>query len=182
MTNIALKHPLLRPPMPAPRKTPLGTLGLIATLRRNPLEVWTEAHFERPVMVGRSFLGERAVVSDPVAVRRVLLDNVANYRKDDVQLRLLRPGLGNGLLTAEGEDWRVQRRLLAPLFTPRQYGAFSTAMGDVAAACTERLCRMGEGARINLSHEMAHVTLEILSNGHYFRKASAAIRANFRTP
>ena len=44
-------------------------------------------------------LGERAVVSEPAAVRRVFLDNVANYRKDELQLRVLRPGLGSGLLT-----------------------------------------------------------------------------------
>ncbi len=162
MPDVALSHPPIRPPVPVPRKAPLGLWGFIATLRRNPLEIWTEAHFERPIMMGRSFLGERATVSDPAAVRRVLLDNVANYRKDDLQLRLLRPGLGNGLLTAEGEEWRMQRRLLAPLFTPRQYNAFASAMAAVAAAGTARLCHAGDGATINLSHEMAHITLEIL--------------------
>jgi cytochrome P450 len=162
VSDIALSHQPLRPPAPTPRKTPLGPWGFIAALRRNPLEIWTEAHFERPVMVGRSFLGERAVVSESAAVRRVLVDNVANYRKDDLQLRLLRPGLGDGLLTAQGEDWRVQRRLLAPLFTPRQVNAFAPAMAAVAAAGAARLYRAGEGARIDLSHEMARLTLEVL--------------------
>ena len=64
-------------------------------------------------------LGRITVVSDPAAIRHILVDNAANYRKDDLQRRVLAPGLGNGLLTAEGEEWRLQRRTLAPLFSPR---------------------------------------------------------------
>jgi len=156
--------PRVTPALPPPRRVPLGTFGRIAAMRRNPIEIWADIHYEQPVLVGHSFLGDRAVVSDPAGVRRVLLDNVANYRKDDLQLRLLRPGLGNGLLTAEGEEWRAQRRLLAPLFSPRQILAFAPAMAAVAAAGTERLAALGEGARLDLSHEMAGVTLEVLEH------------------
>ena len=90
-----------------------------------------------PISNSRSSSGARswamrAVVNDPAAVRRVFLDNAANYRKDALQLRVLRPGLGTGLLTAEGEDWRVQRRALAPLFSPRQVADFAPAMHRVA--------------------------------------------------
>src|SRR6202007_615527 len=105
-----------------------------------------------------------AAAHDPAAVRRVFLDNVANYRKDDLQLRLLRPGLGNGLLTAEGEDWRAQRRALASLFTPRQVANFAPAMAAVAGAGAERLASKGDGASVDLSHEMARITLEVLEH------------------
>ena len=88
-------------------------------LRRNPIEIWSEGDFERPVSLGRTILGLRGAAHDPAAVRRIFLDNAANYRKDDLQLRVLRPGLGNGLLTAEGEDWRMQRRVArAAVFAP----------------------------------------------------------------
>ena len=84
---------------------------MVYTLWRNPLEIWTRAHFEQPIVFGRTALGLRAVINEPAAVKRVLLDNAANYRKDALQLRVLRPGLGNGLLTAEGDSWRAQRRV-----------------------------------------------------------------------
>jgi cytochrome P450 len=114
-------------------------------------------------MVSKTMLGNRAVVSDPLGVRRIFLDNVANYRKDDFQLRVLRPGLGNGLLTADGEDWRVQRRSLAPLFTPRQIAAFADAMAEATREGVERLRRC-DGRRIDMSDQMARLTLEILEH------------------
>ena len=32
-----------RPPAPTPRATPLGALGMLSALRRNPLEIWSRA-------------------------------------------------------------------------------------------------------------------------------------------
>ena len=71
--------------------------------------------------MGRTFLGERAVVSEPAAVRRVFLDNVANYRKDALQLRVLaaRP--------RQGPADRRRRRLARP--APRTGAAVLAAPG-----------------------------------------------------
>ena len=164
MTALAEVFPAVgfQPPKPTPRTSPVGPLRMIAIVRRNPLELWSEAHYREPILIGKSMLGERAVVSDPAAVRRVFLDNAANYRKDELQLRVLRPGLGSGLLTAEGESWRAQRRALAPLFSPRQVTAFTPAMHAVAQANVERLRRKRNGRVVDLSEEMARLTLEML--------------------
>jgi cytochrome P450 len=151
-----------RAPAPTPRDVPLGPLGLIMALRRNPVETWTRAHFEKPILVGRRVLGEMAVVSEPAAIRRVLLDNVANYRKDDLQRRVLSPGLGDGLLTAEGKQWRAQRRTVAPMFTPRTVLSFAPPMIEAARATVQRLLRRRPGQVVDVSEEMARVTLEIL--------------------
>lgn len=153
-----------RPPAPTPRDTPLGLFGMITTLRRNPIEIWTRRHYEEPVIVGRTVLGERAVVSHPEGVRRIFLDNAANYRKDDLQMRVLKPGLGEGLLTAEGENWRAQRRSLAPLFTPRQVAAFSESMAASTREGVARLSRRRPGQRIDMHEDMSRLTLEILEH------------------
>jgi cytochrome P450 len=162
MTTASLSSPVFRPPRPIPHETPMGVWRMIMTLRRNPLEVWSRAHYEKPILIGRSILGDRAVVSDPAAVRRVFLDNAANYRKDALQLRVLGPGLGKGLLTVDGEDWRMQRRALAPLFSARQIPAFAPAMHRVAAAAAERLAPKRDGRVIDASVEMARLALEML--------------------
>src|ERR1700733_9752845 len=151
-----------RPPAPRPRTKPLSAVGMIYQLWRNPLQIWSNAHFEHPVLIGRTVLGLRAVVSDPAGVRRVLLDNAANYRKDALQLRVLRPGLGVGLLTVDGEGWRAQRRALAPLFSPRQVAAVASAMHRVARGLVERLRARRDGRPLDVAEDMARTTLEVL--------------------
>lgn len=150
------------PPYPRRSERPLSALSMILTLQRNPLEIWGKADFERPISIGRSILGLRAAAHDPAAVRHVLLDNASNYRKDDLQLRVLSPGLGNGLLTAGGEAWRLQRRSLAPLFSPRQVAEFAPAMQRVAAAMVERLGHRRDGAVTEVCERMSRMTLEVL--------------------
>jgi cytochrome P450 len=150
------------PPYPRRPTRPRGSLSILLALQRNPIEVWCEADFERPVSIGRTLFGLRAAAHDPAAVRRVFLDNAANYRKDDLQLRILRPGLGNGLLTAEGEDWRVQRRALAPLFSPRQTAEFAPAVHRIGQAAVERMSRRRDGAVADVEAVMSRLTLEVL--------------------
>jgi cytochrome P450 len=150
------------PPYPRRPARPRGSLSLLLALQRSPIEVWWEGDFDRPVSIGRTIFGLRAAAHDPAAVRRVFLDNSANYRKDDLQLRILRPGLGNGLLTAEGEDWRVQRRALAPLFSPRQTADFAPAVHRVGRAAVERLRRRRDGAVADVGELMSRSGLEVL--------------------
>ena len=70
-------------------------------------------HFEQPIVGGGLSVGHVLLVHEPTAIRRVLLDNAANYRKDRLQRRVLSAGLNEGLLSAEGEQWRLQRRVIA---------------------------------------------------------------------
>src|ERR1700683_3992687 len=103
-----------RPPAPIPQPKQLGLLRLISTLKRNPLECWTQEHFEKPIVAGGLPFKHVLLVHEPRAIRRVLLDNAANYQKDSIQRRVLSAGLGDGLLSAESERWRTQRRTVAP--------------------------------------------------------------------
>jgi cytochrome P450 len=106
----------LSPPAPVPRAQALGPIALLRVLADNPIEAWTAAHFEQPIVMSGLSMGRVAVVSDPAAIRRVLLENCDNYQKDWLQRRVLSAGLTGGLLTAESQNWRMQRRAIAPLF------------------------------------------------------------------
>jgi len=150
------------PPAPQPQARPVRPLALLRTLKRNPLECWAAAHFERPIVAGGLPIGHVLLVHEPAAIRRVLLDNAANYRKDHLQRRVLSAGLSDGLLSAEGEQWRLQRRVLAPMFARKTVIDFTPAMLSAARALIERWEGLGDGAMIDVAAEMARVTLEVL--------------------
>ena len=150
------------PPAPTPQARPLPPLALLRTLKRNPLECWAMQHFERPIVAGGLPLGHVLLVHEPSAIRHVLLENAANYRKDRLQRRVLSAGLSDGLLAAEGEQWRLQRRVLAPMFARKTVINFSSAMMAAAEALMDRWSALGERATIDVAAEMARVTLDVV--------------------
>lgn len=154
--------PTYCPPAPQPQARPLGPIALIRTLKRNPLECWAVPHFEQPIVSGGLPIGHVLLVHEPGAIRRVLLDNAANYRKDRLQRRVLSAGLNDGLLSAEGEQWRTQRRVLAPMFARRTVMDFTSAMMGAAETMIENWSALGDRATIDIAAEMAKVTLDVV--------------------
>ncbi len=151
----------LRPPAPHPRAQALGLFALFRALASNPLEAWTEAHFNEPIVVGGLPFGRVAVVNDPKSIRHVLLDNCQNYRKDWLQRRVLSAGLTDGLLTAEDGQWRTQRRALAPLFARRTVMGFAATMRDAAEVLVARLDARA-GQVVDVAVEITRTTLDVL--------------------
>jgi cytochrome P450 len=151
-----------RPPAPEPRVKPLGPIALIGALWKNPLEVWAHAHFEQPMVTANLAIGQATVVSAPADVRRVLLDNAANYQKDTLQRRMMSAALNNGLLMAEGEQWRMQRRALAPMFARRTVISFAPAMAEAAASLVDRWHRHEDGAVRDVAADVTLLTLDVL--------------------
>ena len=83
------------------------------------LEVIPAICYVQPMITG--WMGSRwHMVQDPVANKRIFLDNVDNYPKSEVMIRMVRPAVGDSLFTAEGADWRWQRRTVAPVFRATQ--------------------------------------------------------------
>ena len=160
---------LFVPPAPRPLDRPPDLFGFLHSARTNPLTSWTREHFEQPILAAQGVLGRVTVLSDPAAIRHVLVENAANYRKDDLQRRVLAPGLGDGLLTAEGEVWRAQRRALAPLFSPRHVAGFAPAMEAAASRLVARLGRRPSGRPLDMAVEMTRVTLDVLERTIFSR-------------
>ena len=150
------------PPAPKPHASPLKPIALLRTLKRNPLECWAAPHFEQPIVAGGLPIGHVLLVHEPTAIRRVLLDNAANYRKDHLQRRVLSAGLNEGLLSAEGEQWRLQRRIVAPIIARKAVMDFTSAMLEAAEALIDRWCDLGDQNTIDVAAEMARVTLDVL--------------------
>lgn len=154
------ENSLFRPPAPVPQAEPLRPLSFLRTLWNNPIEAWTSGHFERPIVTARLPFGEVAIVNDPVAIRRVLADNRDNYPKDGFQKRMLAV-LSNGLLTAEGIQWRVQRRALTPVLALKNVRSFIPAMLHATGELVGRW-RSRDGEVIDIADQVTELALAVL--------------------
>jgi cytochrome P450 len=176
--------PAVIPPAPKPQAHTLGPIALMRTLRRNPLECFAAEHFERPIASGGLPFGHVLLVHEPAAIRRVLLENASNYQKDRLQRRVLSAGLGEGLLSAEGEKWRIQRHILAPMFARKTVMGFGSAMTRAADALIDRWSDLGDPVTLDIAAEMAKVTLDVLERTIFsdgFRSDAEAIRVAMTT-
>ena len=144
--------------MPQPRA--LGAWALLRTLRANPLECWTKAHFEEPIVLGGFPFARVAVISDPAAIRRILVEDQSAFCKSAIERRILSAPMRNGLVTVDGEQWQKLRRILAPLFGRRMIAGFSSAVAGVAAALVARWRALPEGSVVEIKSEMSRVAIE----------------------
>jgi cytochrome P450 len=120
---------MTRPPG-APRLAPTlrshWLLGSLAEVKADYLGTLLRAHRELgPVVrvdVGPPGWRETIYSVSSPELATELLNLPDRYSKDEPGYRELKR-LGNGLLTSEGEVWRRQRRMLAPLLTSRRIAA-----------------------------------------------------------
>ena len=152
-----------RPPAPPPRREAWRPLALFKALRKNPIEIWTEAHFEQPIVLERFAFGRVALVSEPTAIRKVLVENSGHYRKSALQTRVLSVALRDGLLTVEGDQWRSQRRSLAPLFGRRAVMRYAPTMVAAVEAMMGRWRARGGDQFLDIGTEMNRLALDGLA-------------------
>jgi cytochrome P450 len=130
---------------------------------RNPVAAFGQNAYRERFIHSRTFVSDFLMVSDPDGAKYVLLDNASNFPKSIQSLRLIKPALGNGLVTSDGASWRFQRRVTSPMFSPRHVAAFAPVM---EAATDEMLARwhaLGDGAVIDVAEEMMRLTYDIIS-------------------
>jgi cytochrome P450 len=102
------------------------------------------------------------VIHHPDDVKRVLVTNHKNYTKG-VGLDRVKILLGLGLMTSEGDFWRLQRYMMQPMFHRRVITEFARVI-DVAnegfIARWESQAARGEA--VNVTDDMSALTLEIV--------------------
>lgn len=144
---------------PRPAAEAPGWRPIARGLYRNALDIFPPEAFEKD-FVRRRFLGrEQIILCDPDAIRHILVEHPENYRRTAATVRILRPVLGGGLLLAEGEEWRRQRRILAPAFAPRTFPLVAWHAGFAAERAAARLA--GKAGPIDLLGELQLLTLEV---------------------
>jgi cytochrome P450 len=99
------------------------------------------------------------LVVHPDAIEQILVKSQANFLKSR-DYRALRPILGNGLLTSEGEFWQAQRRLIQPAFRHENILTYAQIMSESTAAM---LARWKHGETRDTHADMMTLTLDIVA-------------------
>jgi cytochrome P450 len=151
-----------RPPVITRPGRPPGPRGELAhgTLVRGSLPDFADHPLDFLLDVARTY-GDlasyrfgpkwRFLVNHPDLIEQVLVTDARNYRKH-FGTRILKPILGNGLLTNEGEFWLRQRRLAQPTFLKNRVLSYAPVMAELTA---RMLAGWSEGQRVDMQFEFA---------------------------
>ena len=137
----------------------LSRLETALIARRNVLEIIPSYAYRQPIVSGEMLIRWH-MLADPGGMKRVMLDNLANYPKSEIMRRMLRPAIGESLFNADGADWKWQRQAVAPVFTHRNVVALAPAMSATAERAAMRLA--GCGGRAELVKEMLTSTFDVI--------------------
>ncbi len=153
---------MLAPPVPG--RVPV--LGNLYAMRNAPLATLTMAMRECGDIAAVEFPQVRGhLLFHPDHVKSILVDHAKDISKDTPGFNALRLLLGNGLVTAEGDFWRRQRRIAQPAF----HRAKIMALGGAMVAHAERTATEWEAAAragrvVDVAEAMMRLTLGIVAD------------------
>lgn len=165
-----------RPSGPAP-----FFAGLFGERARNAVYGWSVQAFEKTHIRRQVFGWTVHIPLHPDSIQRVMLDNAANYAKPAVVKRLSAPLIGRGLLMADGEDWRKQRKVVAATFTPP---AIDELVPVFREAARQRMQDWQDGERLDLAEEATAATMAVIADalfGGDDRLKTRAMRSHIET-
>ena len=96
------------------------------------------------------------LINDAELVSHVFKQTNRQFNKETSVYRRLQSALGESLITAEGENWKVRRKMMFPTFTPAAVNLFFELMQEQA---TKTLTEW-EG-EMNFGPAMNHLTMEV---------------------
>ncbi len=138
----------------------MNPFELARRMRTNGITVYGRKAYEEEVVRRRIFGRSSFILNSPELIRHVLVEKHEAYGRTAATIRVLHPLVGAGLLLSEGQDWRRQRRALAPAFTPKTVNLLIPHMLSATAETISELGRAA-GAPVDLFAALQGLTLEI---------------------
>ncbi|CAM3628009.1 cytochrome P450 [Litorimonas haliclonae] len=148
------------PPHAKPLSGREGFFKRTWTFLRNPIEGFGPMVYNQPIVSVPNFGKKLHVISDPEGMMAVLAKEANKFTKTAIDARILGPATKEGLLSVHGEQWKRQRKSVAPLFRKRH-------MEDLAPLITEVLhsfCKkVNAEPELDLNAAMAELTFDVLA-------------------
>ncbi|HEV2080069.1 MAG TPA: cytochrome P450, partial [Allosphingosinicella sp.] len=138
---------------------------LLWELRTSNISIWPERAYDELLLPRRVFGLETLLVSDPAGIQEVLATRAVHYRRYMVTPRLLRPVAGDGVLLAEGEAWRQQRRSVSPAFKPANVDRVLQRFVEAAKHLCARAEAQSRDGSVNLYRLLQTGAIDALGRG-----------------
>lgn len=155
--------PLLYPPMATPSARVLPLAPFLFRFIRNPLRSLPRAVYEQGLV---SYGKNRPLVvwvTDPALIETILLKAAESFPKTRLDRRVLSPVVGEGLLTAEGDHWRWQRKLASPLFRQAEILKYVPAIVATANEQIAHWKRTGNPLEPDIPEDMTELTFAVIA-------------------
>jgi len=127
---------------------------------RNPVEGFGPLAYSQPIVSVKMFGVQMHVVSDPAGMSEVLTQHSNAFKKSPIDQRIMGSATREGLLSVHDEQWKRQRRAVAPMFKHRHMADLAP---DVNAVIKAFSAKLGGGGEVELSTAMADVTFDVLA-------------------
>jgi cytochrome P450 len=137
----------------------LPVLGRLLDFRRDRLALHLECMRAGDIVKFPMLHRHVWCVSSPELVSELLVEKEASFHKAPGLSVYGRQLLGDGLLTAEGDDHRRKRKLLAPAFAAKRIAGYGEVMAGLAET---HAGRWRAGQVIDVADEMMRLTLAIV--------------------
>lgn len=98
------------------------------------------------------------VLFSPELIQEALVENAKHISKSLALKVMFYPMAGKGLFTSDGDAWKRQRKLMAPLFQPAAIRSYAATMTDVITRCLDR---WKDGEVIDANREMTRIAMGV---------------------
>ncbi|HEY8211519.1 MAG TPA: cytochrome P450 [Myxococcaceae bacterium] len=144
---------------PGPRGSPL--VGVLPQVRKDSLAFFVGAARDYGDVALLDFgIRQFVLVSNPDGLKHVLHDHAKNYVKE---YDVVKPLLGEGLVTSEGDLWKRQRKLMQPAFHRERIRAFAQVMADDTGVLLDRWGKAArDGAPVDVAAEALRLTQSVI--------------------
>jgi cytochrome P450 len=162
VNEIAISEALY-PPTVEPPERALPLLQFFARFVRNPLQALPRTVYYEPVVsygTGRPIV---TWITDPELIERILLKDVERFSKTEVDRRVLTPMLGEGILTAQADSWRWQRKVASPMFRYAELLGYVPTMVDAAEQCIASWRSQGQNFVADVEEAMTETTFSVIA-------------------
>ena len=158
-TNSVAPRPTTAQTAPGPKGQPF--LGVARDLIAGaPVYLNHLANTYGPFVRFDIFFKRFYLVSDPELIREVLVTQAATFPKDDRDVALLDRAIGHGLVSANGEEHKRQRRLTQPAFHTRRIDAYAGTMVEYTEAMLDE---WADGQELDVAEAMSALTMLIVA-------------------